>query len=521
LRPHPSTTAVERTFPEQDRLISETDTSGKITYCNDEFVQISGYSRDELLGSPHKLVRHPDMPAEVFERMWGYLKSGKSWMGVVKNRCKNGDFYWVSAYVNPIFENGRLQGYESVRIKPTPEQIARAEVLYARLKAGKKPVSKKRRFGAFLKGMILPTSISAVSLVLMHFIPGIAGQTLPAGLFLILGGWTYSRLEHRISRIIENTPNVFSDPISALTYSDTFGSSAQMEMILVSEEARLKTALTRLNGLAIKVSETASESYVLSNQTEQALRQQRAETDLTATAMTQMAATITEVAHHVQETADEATTANQLAKQGSEVVATSRKAIENLASTVIDIGDSVNHLASETHQIMSAASIIQSIADQTNLLALNAAIEAARAGEHGRGFAVVADEVRALAGKTRESTQQIQSIIETLTKGADKAVSIAKLGIKEADHGVHQATQAQEALQGIMAAVERISNMSQQMAAASDQQAHVADDIAKQITSVANTFEQTGRDAQSAMECGADLEKTSGDMRSLVERFNR
>ena len=121
-----SVTSTEHTFTAQQRLISATDTRGKIIYCNDEFANISGYSRDELVGSPHNKVRHPDMPAVVFAVMWSYLKAGKSWMGIVKNRCKNGDYYWVSAYVTPILEDGQITGYESVRVKPTPQQIERA-----------------------------------------------------------------------------------------------------------------------------------------------------------------------------------------------------------------------------------------------------------------------------------------------------------------------------------------------------------------------------------------------------------
>ena len=104
-------TTVEQSFPDQQRLISATDTASNITYCNAEFAAISGFSQAELIGASHNLVRHPDMPAQVFEQMWQYLKAGESWMGIVKNRCKNGNFYWVSAYVTPILENGRLVGY--------------------------------------------------------------------------------------------------------------------------------------------------------------------------------------------------------------------------------------------------------------------------------------------------------------------------------------------------------------------------------------------------------------------------
>jgi aerotaxis receptor len=223
----------------------------------------------------------------------------------------------------------------------------------------------------------------------------------------------------------------------------------------------------------------------------------------------------------VQHTAAEASSANDLAEQGNKVAGTSREAIQRLASTVTNISSAVDNLANETQQIMSAASVIQAIADQTNLLALNAAIEAARAGEQGRGFAVVADEVRALAGKTRESTQQIRAVIESLKKGADEAVSIAQLGISEADKGVAQVIEAQDALQGIREAIGRISSMGQQMATASEEQAHVAEDISRQINNVAETFERSANNASAAVSRGTELETASRGLRALVERFNR
>jgi aerotaxis receptor len=522
VRAHSNVSQVERTFPADQRLISATDTKGTITYCNDEFCSISGYSREELLNSPHRMVRHPDMPAAVFAVMWSHLKAGKSWMGVVKNRCKNGDYYWVSAYVTPILEKGHPVGFESVRVKPTPEQIARAQALYDRIRLGKSPVALRRRIMSFSKRMMVPVLATGTSVALIQYSPSLLVAQVGVGV-AVMGAGLYAsfRLEQLLGRIKDCAPAAFSDPTSSLTYSDSYGAAGQLEMILLSEEARLQTALTRLNDLAIKVSQAAEESSLLSHDTENSLLEQRAETDMTATAMTEMAASINEVARNVHQTAIEAQTANELAGQGSKVVVITRDAIQVLATTVTNISTAVDDLAKETQKIMTAAAIIESIADQTNLLALNAAIEAARAGEQGRGFAVVADEVRALARKTSESTKQIKDIIDVLKTGADNAVGIAKVGIVEADNGVQQVLEAEQALQGIRESVERITEMSQQMAAASDEQAHVAEDIARQINNVAETVEKSATNANTAAQRGGELERASKGLRELVERFNR
>jgi len=120
-------------------IVSTTDLKGALTYVNDDFIKISGFSRDELIGKNHNIVRHPDIPPAAFSDLWNTLHEGKAWMGIVKNRCKNGDYYWVDAYVTPIFENKTIVGYQSVRVKPDREDVARAEKLYQQLTAGKTP----------------------------------------------------------------------------------------------------------------------------------------------------------------------------------------------------------------------------------------------------------------------------------------------------------------------------------------------------------------------------------------------
>ena len=123
-----------------DELVSATNTKGVITFCNDTFCNIAGFTQEELMRKAHNIVRHPDMPEAAFAQMWECLKAGKPWMGIVKNRCKNGDHYWVDAYVTPLKVNGEVTGYESVRVQPARDRVERAEQVYARINQGKPAV---------------------------------------------------------------------------------------------------------------------------------------------------------------------------------------------------------------------------------------------------------------------------------------------------------------------------------------------------------------------------------------------
>ena len=512
-------TPVEQRFPSGQRLISATDTASHITYCNPEFAAISGYSEAELIGSPHNLVRHPDMPPAVYALMWRYLKAGKSWMGIVKNRCRNGDFYWVNAYVTPILEDGRVIGYESVRVCPTREQVSRAEALYARLRQGQAPLSYGRRLALLGQAMALPLLGGVLAVGANQFWPGWPGQGLTLALFAAYGLWMRNDLGRQLRRVIQGAEGTFADPTAALTYSDLPGAAGQLQLILIGEEARLKTALTRLSDLATQMAVAAHDAGRLSRGTETALLEQRAETDLSATAMAEMTASIGEVVNHVQLTAAEAHTAHLLAEQGSRVADASGTAIRALAGTVDQINQAVTHLAGQTGAIAEATGMIRGIAEQTNLLALNAAIEAARAGEQGRGFAVVADEVRSLSQRTQASTAQIAGTVDSLRATVSQAVTLMGAACEQALTDAESVTGLGTRLGEIAGAVQHVTDTLAQIATAVEEQAATADEVSGNIQQVDQAAGRLLDGARAVNRAADTLSKGSQALSDNTARF--
>ncbi|MDR9426332.1 MAG: PAS domain-containing protein, partial [Marinobacter sp.] len=292
----------ERTFDSSQRLVSTTDLKGRITHCNDAFVEISGFAREELIGESHNIVRHPDMPPVAFQVMWSYLKQGRPWMGLVKNRSKNGDHYWVDAYVTPISEHGTIVGYESVRSKPARRDVERAEKLYRDIfKRG----FRERRYRLRAQdGVGLVGLLAGVGLML-------AGNSLPGALVLaatgvVIGLMGRLQMRQMIATLNEKLPNAFSHPVAVETYTDETGLRGRLEVAMKSEQARMITVITRIEDASDGVSRQSSLGMDLSQRAKEEIARQQQETEQVAAAMHEMSTTINDVSEHVERTADEA-----------------------------------------------------------------------------------------------------------------------------------------------------------------------------------------------------------------------
>ncbi|QGX41069.1 HAMP domain-containing methyl-accepting chemotaxis protein [Permianibacter aggregans] len=283
--------------------------------------------------------------------------------------------------------------------------------------------------------------------------------------------------------------------------------------------SQLRKMLRSITDASLSLASSAEQSNAISRSTNEAIRVQREQTEQVVVAMTEMSSTVEEVARSAGNTLQQVNNADKETSAGHRVVSSSIEAINRLAQEVENSVQVINRLDSYSDQIGTVLDVIRGIAEQTNLLALNAAIEAARAGEQGRGFAVVADEVRTLASRTQQSTAEIQQTIERLQQGAREAVQVMARSRQEAEASVSQTAQAGESLGRITQSMSVINDMSTQIASAAEEQTAVTQEMHRNMTQIASAAERTSDGAEQNLKASQELARLADELQKMVKQF--
>jgi len=500
-------TANEYVLKDHEAVVSKTDLHGNITYINSDFIHISGFSAEELLGAPQNIVRHPDMPPEAFADMWSCLRAGRTWTGIVKNRCKNGDFYWVEAQAAPLVQEGRIVGYTSIRMKPSRAQVDAAARAYASVRAGApmrivdgcavegRRTSVARTLLAHVtlgRKLALFCALQWLALAVLFRLEAsgmaleawIAGGVLAAigcaGMFFLTRqvGETLAALGVEMARMSAGdlTSAIPAPRDPAFRHITTQLRVLQVNVKLLVGQIKESTLVV---GRA--ASEMVDENQHLSQRTESQ-----------ASALEEASASMQEMNATVQQNARSAKDANRLMADVSRSAHAGGKMVGNVVTTMTGVRET-------SRRMTEIIAVTDGLSFQTNILALNAAVEAARAGVAGAGFAVVASEVRTLAQRSAQASREIRALIDSNLHGVENGgqlVDAAGGQITSLCDAVQQgallmsrieaaSTEQSDGIAQITQAVQSMDGITQENAAAVESAAAVARRMREQATHLA------------------------------------
>ncbi len=520
MRSNMPVTNVEYVLKDNETVVSKTDLHGNITYASQDFINISGYSEEELIGAPHNIVRHPDMPVEAYTDFWSTIRSGKAWTGLVKNRCKNGDYYWVEANAAPMIENGKIVGYASICTQSSRDQVQAAESSYRALKAGDKTHeimqgrTVKRTFVQrcrLLRNLSLKTMLAIAAGSVGALFAGIGvlawlATTSDSGTYLnwLMGiaavgvpmAAVFGVVSYR--SVVKPLENATSD-IERMSTGDLTG---RIVANGIEELAHLMHSL-RVLQLNIKLLVgQIKESTELVNTGAREIASGNADlsgrTESQASSLEETASSMEELTSTVKQNAEQSHHASKLVLSTADIAVNGGEVVGKVIQTMGSIKDS-------SKKIADIIGVIDGIAFQTNILALNAAVEAARAGEQGRGFAVVAAEVRNLAQRSAGAAKEIKTLI-------NDSVEQVEVGRKLVD-------EAGDAMDDIVTSVQLVADIIKGTADASQEQSIGIEQVNQAVGQMDEITQQNAALVEEAAAAAESLQNQSARLTELVDHF--
>ncbi|WP_115719660.1 methyl-accepting chemotaxis protein [Gallaecimonas mangrovi] len=498
--------------PEGEELVSTTDLRGVITYANETFLKISGFSAEELIGQPHNIVRHPDMPPAAFADIWSKLKAGRPWRGLVKNRCKDGRYYWVDAYLTPLMEGNQCVGYQSVRRRPGRHLIEKAEKAYTKLNKGEK-IRKLVDLRGFSFSALPIIILGLISLFSFGWVTAltfcIGGLVSAIGIFVWL----------RPLWVLDEQATAHHDLhlSQAIYVGQGFGAGMRFDAMM--NASRNAAMLGRTRDATSSLTQVSNNLVHSVTHTRKEVHAQEDEANQMAVAINQLTATIEEIARSSQNTSDEVRDTHQQCDSARSALRDSTGRINKLQSDVEESARAAEALQQETQKVTSIMGEIEGIADQTNLLALNAAIEAARAGEHGRGFAVVADEVRALSSRTQQSAGDIRGSLSGMRSMLESWQELMERNREHAQSCVDGTQNVTDILDDIFHRVAEINDLAAQIATSAEEQNAVAHEVNDNIQRLKDLAISTSQAMDDLEKSGLLLNQNTARIDGLAKTF--
>ncbi len=495
------------------QLISVTDSNGQFTYVNEHYCNATGYDSCELLTKNIKQLTHCDMPNIVIDELSNTLSKGFSWHGVMRINNQKNQEIWLDTFTTPQYEHGQVTGYQSISKVADPTLQKNANSIYHALNKQNKWVTfeftKNHRF-------LFLVVLSIIAQGFIYFELGLTASIIAAlsAITPILVFWsdiipTAQRAQKMQSMFDSISRKIYFGKGTASVFDFNF---SMMKTKIKAILERTLDAATPIKTVMAKVTKGLDESR-------ETLAEQKTGIEQLNTSMAQMQASTTDIAQNITVAASDLESTFAQCEQAQQDIYQTTNKIQNLAKSVESASSSADSLTQSANGVGELMEDIQSIADQTNLLALNAAIEAARAGEHGRGFAVVADEVRNLSSRTQDSAKEIHQRLTIMLNTIEQWVELMNKNKDEANFCVESAQTSHSKIDSVVDRMQNISHAATQIATAAEEQSVVSTQITDHLDDISQTTDKTWSETDNVAQQMKLLAKSVEGITDLANTF--